>query len=156
MYTTRHLRVSTFFYLTKSWCSTPVHVFISQVVIHCRFKIYLKMENSIQYCLNILSYIHKNMLYNNQFYTLHTYFAKSYLKRDYKNGTYPSGMWGCWESKSKMSKSLLEKWSGASPYPTTKWRIFYYVPLNTKFVILWWDRGLCRFIFRAKTLKFWI
>ena len=28
--------------------------------------------------------------------------------------------------------------------------------LNRKFVILWWGRGLCRFIFRAKTLKFWI
>ena len=34
-------------------------------------------------------------------------------------------------SKSKISKSLLEKWSGASPYPTTKWRIFYYVPHPT-------------------------
>ena len=32
-------------------------------------------------------------------------------------------------SQSKISKSLLKKWSGTSPYPTTKWRIFYYVPL---------------------------
>ena len=27
---------------------------------------------------------------------------------------------------------------------------------NRKFVILWWGRGLCRFIFRAKTQTFWI
>ena len=37
--------------------------------------------------------------------------------------------------------------------PTTKWQI---VILWQKFIILWWGRGLCRFIFRAKTLKFWM
>ena len=52
-------------------------------------------------------------------------------------------------SKSKISNSLLEKWSGASPNLTTWGLIFYYVSLNRKLV-------LCHFIFWTKSLKVWI
>ena len=46
-------------------------------------------------------------------------------------------------SKSKIFNSLFEKWSSASPNPTTLGLIFYYVPLNTKLVLTCGGVGAC-------------
>ena len=65
------------------------------------------------------------------------------LQRDYiQNGTHHSGIWGCQEGLNPKCQSLCSK-NEATQAPTPPQNM----PLNTKFVILWWGRGLRRFIF---------
>ena len=58
-------------------------------------------------------------------------------------------------SKSKISKCPPEKWSGASPHPTTKRRTLHLVTHNKKFATPRRGRGPRRPTPRAKTSKLW-